>query len=1054
MADAASNLFEIERRSILFKSSTTLPDSSTLNYNGDPNLVVSGNSAGQFLLYYSPIGTSYIQDNGTIWDKKQLPNVWFVRGAGSGSGTSTESLSAYATISYVNEISSNLQSQIQQIINDYATLSYVDAISSNFGDRIAFLESQPAQDLSLRSDVQSISSNLQLQIYDLASEVLAMSSNLYNQNINFNAIHQVIVSNSINTLDTFENTLTSGCEWLVTVENGENLRISKILAVWDTISNISFYETSTEDIGDTTPIAFTVENVNGEISLIANITSGTWTVRYNKIKSVAYSSDITAVSGSILSIINGISASLYNQIQNVTVDLSDYITSSQLESISSNLYNQIQSISGGSGDYADKNLSNIENTLIPTDLIPSISDTYSLGTSSNCWKELFLSENSLYLGDKKLSVNEDGQLAWNGSLIDKWVVDNGTLMPIDGSLISGLKFSSDVEVFEKNNQNDFTLSANIENINGIFGNKPNPNALMEITDTVTSADIAVVFGDSSILLDGIISGGDYIEGVYLQGGWNPILNHITTDFKHDILLKKVEIYEDGDGGDLVLVLQSVSYSDDGENFFPLSSGDNFSYYFAPNDGRDAGWKFFTVNNYTSTHRYWRFSLYRPSGGNSKIREIKFYGIGLYSINNFISTALYNGIAKNIAPATIKVYDQNNNQIVDFGKIKIDYNKNNTGYTNNNIDLTSFKNLDINLFNNITSLDIQLQPIGTQTVIPRISIENTSSGIEFTQSGAIKILTNGIETDVLGNKVNIEEFNNYATTVSSITGNFQERITSSESYISGLISISGDLQSQIYGLVDIYATNVMIASISGDLQSQIISNDNDITRLIAISGEHNIRLDNIENGTVLDSRYINSTGDTMYGNFNVEGNVSINGNIIQISGSNLTQVLETSFLENNIIVLNHGEQSDGVLSGVAGFEIDRGTEPNYNLLFRENDDSIVIGISGNLQPVATREDVPISGGFAFWSATENKFETSSNYTIDKFLTKYTETIGDGFANPITITHNLGTRNIVYTILDNTTYQIIDANVVLATENSMVITFATPPTTNRYDITVIG
>jgi hypothetical protein len=203
------------------------------------------------------------------------------------------------------------------------------------------------------SEVLAISSNLYNQIqnvtvdlsdYITSTEVEAISSNLYNKinNLDFtdvpDIIHQVTVSNSINTLDTFENTLTRGCEWLVTVENGSNLRISKILAVWDTTGNISFYETSTEDIGDTTPISFTVENVNGEISLIANITSGIWIIRYNKIKSAVVSTDIIAVSGSILSIINDVSASLYNQIQNVTVDLSDYITTSDLYSISGQPY--------------------------------------------------------------------------------------------------------------------------------------------------------------------------------------------------------------------------------------------------------------------------------------------------------------------------------------------------------------------------------------------------------------------------------------------------------------------------------------------------------------------------------------------------------------------------------------------------------------------------------------------------------------------------------------------------------------------------------------------
>ena len=59
MASAAENQFEIERRSILFKSTTSLPDESLLGFDANPNGAIEGNSAGEFLLYNSPIGTSY-----------------------------------------------------------------------------------------------------------------------------------------------------------------------------------------------------------------------------------------------------------------------------------------------------------------------------------------------------------------------------------------------------------------------------------------------------------------------------------------------------------------------------------------------------------------------------------------------------------------------------------------------------------------------------------------------------------------------------------------------------------------------------------------------------------------------------------------------------------------------------------------------------------------------------------------------------------------------------------------------------------------------------------
>lgn len=67
--------FELERRVILFKSTTTLPDNSVLGYNGDPNNITNS-TPGEFLLYNCPVGTRYQQDNGIQWYKKEMENVW------------------------------------------------------------------------------------------------------------------------------------------------------------------------------------------------------------------------------------------------------------------------------------------------------------------------------------------------------------------------------------------------------------------------------------------------------------------------------------------------------------------------------------------------------------------------------------------------------------------------------------------------------------------------------------------------------------------------------------------------------------------------------------------------------------------------------------------------------------------------------------------------------------------------------------------------------------------------------------------------------------------
>lgn len=89
--DVTNLLFEMPRRCILFKSTTVMEDgSSLLNYNNDPNNAVSTNSDGEQLLVYSPIGTLYVQDDGTMWHKThQTNNTWEAFGTGTGGGGST-----------------------------------------------------------------------------------------------------------------------------------------------------------------------------------------------------------------------------------------------------------------------------------------------------------------------------------------------------------------------------------------------------------------------------------------------------------------------------------------------------------------------------------------------------------------------------------------------------------------------------------------------------------------------------------------------------------------------------------------------------------------------------------------------------------------------------------------------------------------------------------------------------------------------------------------------------------------------------------------------------
>ena len=96
MATLDSLQFEMERRVILFKPTTTMPDLSQLGYNADPNLIVSPSTPGEQLIYFSPNNTRYVNydaSGNTIqeWYKHSQPNGWNPLGSGGGSIYGTDS---------------------------------------------------------------------------------------------------------------------------------------------------------------------------------------------------------------------------------------------------------------------------------------------------------------------------------------------------------------------------------------------------------------------------------------------------------------------------------------------------------------------------------------------------------------------------------------------------------------------------------------------------------------------------------------------------------------------------------------------------------------------------------------------------------------------------------------------------------------------------------------------------------------------------------------------------------------------------------------------------
>lgn len=70
-------------------------------------------------------------------------------------------------------------------------------------------------------------------------------------------------------------------------------------------------------------------------------------------------------------------------------------------------------------------------------------------------------------------------------------------------------------------------------------------------------------------------------------------------------------------------------------------------------------------------------------------------------------------------------------------------------------------------------------------------------------------------------------------------------------------------------------------------------------------------------------------------------------------------------------------------------------------------------------------------------------------------KYSTTIGDGSATSYTVTHNLGTKNIAVAIYRVASpYDVILTDIEYTTTNSITVKFAAAPTSNQFQVVVLG
>jgi len=161
-----------------------------------------------------------------------------------------------------------------------------------------------------------------------------------------------------------------------------------------------------------------------------------------------------------------------------------------------------------------------------------------------------------------------------------------------------------------------------------------------------------------------------------------------------------------------------------------------------------------------------------------------------------------------------------------------------------------------------------------------------------------------------------------------------------------------------------------------------------------------------------------SGDTI--TVNLDASPTIGGDLVvegdlTVSGTTTTVNTETINLADNIITLNSNEA--GTPSEDAGIEVERGTSTNVSVIWDESADRWSFTNDGS-----TFYNIPLP----------SEYDTSASR-------EHAATISD----TATVTHNLGSRDVMVQLFDSVTYETVFADVERTTTNAVDVTFASTP-----------
>jgi hypothetical protein len=272
-------------------------------------------------------------------------------------------------------------------------------------------------------------------------------------------------------------------------------------------------------------------NSNGLLDASANLTFDSSTNTLGTINISAVDASITAIETDGITVNGNVTAEYFigNLIGNV----------SNANIISANL------LTGTLTTNAQPNITSVGTLTglnVAGNIIPGANNQYNLGTSANRWKDLYLSGNTIYLGNASFQANATAIIFTNPSGSN--FVLGGNDLTVPGNIIAGgnlsianisagnsisanfltgtLTTTNQPNITSIGTLSNLTVSGNINAANVIAVTRVSANQLSGLITTATQPNITSVGTLNGLTVSGNISGANWITSNYLSGNGAPI----------------------------------------------------------------------------------------------------------------------------------------------------------------------------------------------------------------------------------------------------------------------------------------------------------------------------------------------------------------------------------------------------------------------------------------------------------------------------------------------------------------------------------------------------